>query len=263
MSSQKEERVFSISHLPLWLTCSAPSTFTPIHPFDMEDPRSWGATIEGMMHWDNDKIVFSKRSLLEFLKSCQLTVNTNFGEISKLPKYATFGKFDQAATDAAVADLVEAEIADPTHDSPIPGNKATVPRPSRKVVDPPGGKQSIRIYGEEYEETDALSLAPPREGNGVDVEIERLERVKLHVEPEIDGGAKIEDEPWTDIRRDKPISNPPPGFKPSRKVREAPGGKSSMGEACKSCPLSLCMDGKLMKSVRRIRKRNGSGSSSS
>ncbi|RXK41916.1 hypothetical protein M231_00637 [Tremella mesenterica] len=206
----------------------------------MEDPRSWGATI-GMMNWDNDKIVFSKRSLLEFLKSCQLTVNTNFGEISKLPsailsirqgevvdmvEYATFGKFDQAATDAAVADLVEAEIADPTHDSPIPGNKATVPRPSRKVVDPPGGKQSIRIYGEEYEETDALSLAPPREGNGVDVEIERLERVKLHVEPEIDGGAKIEDEP-----RDKPISNPPPGFKPSRKVREAPGGKSSMGEA--------------------------------
>lgn len=63
----------------------------------------------------------------------QFTVNTNFTEISKLPsepessafqrsclssgtrpsielslaEYASFGKFSQAATDAAVADLVE------------------------------------------------------------------------------------------------------------------------------------------------------------
>ena len=38
-------------------------------------------------------------------------------------------------------------------------------------------------------------MAPPRDGgSGVDVEIERLEKMKLHVEPEVDGGAKIEDE---------------------------------------------------------------------
>jgi hypothetical protein len=51
-----------------------------------------------------------------------MTVNTNFTEISKLPselslskcsnhltksEYATFGKLSQAATDAAVADLVD------------------------------------------------------------------------------------------------------------------------------------------------------------
>jgi hypothetical protein len=84
----------------------------------------------------SDKIVFSKRSLLEFFRyvksggtdngltdrACQMTVNTNFTEISKLPsksvqamqssllttpEYATFGKLSQAATDAAVADLVD------------------------------------------------------------------------------------------------------------------------------------------------------------
>ncbi|ORY29954.1 hypothetical protein BCR39DRAFT_558780 [Naematelia encephala] len=204
-----------------------PSTFTPVHPFDMEDPRSWGATI-GMMHWDNDKIVFSKRSLLEFLKSCQLTVNTNFTEISKLPKYATFGRLSQAATDAAVADLVEAEIADPTTDSPVHPSKSTVPRFSRKVVDAPGGKQNIRLFGEEYEETDALSLAPPRDGgDGVDVEIERLERLKVHVEPAVEGGAKIEEPKDEPAER---VTNPPPGFKPSRKVREGPGGPSTMGQ---------------------------------
>lgn len=89
----------------------------------------------------------------------------------------------------------QAEIADPTHDSPIHPSKSTVPRPSRKVVDPPGGKTSLRLFGEEYEETDALSLAPPRNGgSGVDVEVERMERMRVHVEPETDGGAAIEDD---------------------------------------------------------------------
>lgn len=73
-------------------------------------------------------------------------------------------------------------------------SKSTVPRPSRKVRDPPGGKQSISIFGEEYEETDALSMAPPRDGgSGIDVEIERLEKLRMHVEPTVAGGAKIEE----------------------------------------------------------------------
>lgn len=94
----------------------------------------------------------------------------------------------------------QAEIGDPSHENEVDPSKSTVPRPSRKVRDPPGGKQSLRIFGEEYEETDALSMAPPRDGgDGVDVEVERLERMKVHVEPEVDGGAKIEDS-----REDKP-----------------------------------------------------------
>ncbi|WWD16153.1 hypothetical protein CI109_100578 [Kwoniella shandongensis] len=204
-----------------------PSTFTPIHPFDMDQPKSWGSTI-GMMHWDNDKIVFSKRSLLEFLKSADITVNQNFSEIQKLPKYATFGRLSQAATDAAVADLVEAEIADPTTESSVPSSKSTVPRPSRKVREAPGGKDNIHLFGEEYEEEDALSLAPPRDGGpGVDVEVERLERLKVHVERDAEGSAKIEEEPERPIK----VNNPPAGFKPSRKVRDVPGGASSIGAA--------------------------------
>ncbi|OXG21648.1 hypothetical protein C366_01330 [Cryptococcus neoformans Tu401-1] len=197
------------------------STFTPIHPFNMEQPKSWSATI-GMLNWDSDKIVFSKRSLLEFLKSAGVTVNQNFSEIQKLPKYATFGKFSQAATDAAVADLVEAEIADPTTESAIPPSKSTVPRNAKE--------DNFRLFGEEYEEQDALSLAPPRDGGeGVDVEIERLERMKVHVEQEQEGGAKIEDVKDDDKEKKDRISNPPPGFKPTRKVTQAPGGKSSVG----------------------------------
>jgi hypothetical protein len=90
----------------------------------------------------------------------------------------------------------QAEIADPSHDNDLNPAQSTVPRPSRKVRDPPGGKTSFNITGEEYEETDALSIAPPRNGGrGVDVEIDRMEKMRLHVEPEVDGGAKIEDTP--------------------------------------------------------------------
>jgi len=207
---------------------------------------------------------FIRTSTLErklTIRSCDLTVNTNFSEIQKLPsmstpssklradhaEYATFGHFSQAATDAAVADLVEvsirncvtgftadaqAEIADPTTDNKVHPSKSAVPRPTRKVVDPPGGKQNIRLFGEEYEESDALSLAPPRDGgDGVDIEVERMERMKLHVEPEAEGGAHIEEEKdaWVhvaagettaDVRNAGRTSNPPPDFRPTRKVRE-------------------------------------------
>ena len=88
------------------------------------------------------------------------------------------------------------------------------------MVDPPGGKQSINIVGGEYEEVDALSLAPPRDGgDGVDVDLERLEKVHLHVEPEAEGTAKIEEEKGGETEESK-TSNPPPGFRPTRKVRE-------------------------------------------
>ncbi|EJT50840.1 hypothetical protein A1Q1_07990 [Trichosporon asahii var. asahii CBS 2479] len=170
--------------------------FEPIHPFNMEDPKSC------------DKIVFSKRSLLEFLKSCQVSVNTNFTEISKL-----------------------AEIADPTEPaerkSPVDAAGNPV-RPSRKVIDPPGGKTSFSVTGDEYAEADALSLAPAKDG-GVDVDIDRMQHLKLHVDEEVDGGAHIEDipdKPQAKQQEQDRVVNAPSGFRPTRKVRE---GKSSMG----------------------------------
>lgn len=97
----------------------------------------------------------------------------------------------------------------------------------------------------------------------MDIEVERMERMRVHVEPEVEGGAKIEEEKeqdslvpigvlrvkgeeWLMARGASRASNPPPNFRPTRKVRDgessvkvvangtAPGGKSSMGEACGS-----------------------------
>lgn len=104
--------------------------------------------------------------------------------------------------------------------------------------DPPGGKQSLNIVGDEYAEADALSLAPGRDG-GVDVDIDRMQHLKLHVDEQVDGGAHIEDIPdkpkagvqdakdAKDDEQDR-VVNAPEGFRPTRKVRE---GEQDAGSA--------------------------------
>lgn len=83
----------------------------------------------------------------------------------------------------------KAEIADPSAPTDLHPSKSTVPRPTTQ------GKQGLKIFPEEYEESDALSLAPPRDGgSGVDVELDRLEHMRVHVDKEQDLGAKIEDD---------------------------------------------------------------------
>ncbi|PSS22659.1 hypothetical protein PHLCEN_2v3025 [Hermanssonia centrifuga] len=42
----------------------------------------------GMMDWDNTRIVFTKRTLIEFLKYTGTTVDTNLSNIAKLPSEA-------------------------------------------------------------------------------------------------------------------------------------------------------------------------------
>ncbi|KAI5449413.1 hypothetical protein NCC49_004698 [Naganishia albida] len=169
------------------------------------------------MDWDTTHICFTKRSLLDFLKQAGVSVGTNYTEIAKLPKYATFGKFSQAATNEAVKDLVEAEIADPTTTS-------SAPHTTRKVTQPPGGASNITISGGELVEEDALSLAPPKdstssgqgEEEGEGVTYTHTEKAEVRsVSVDMDGA-------------ERPAGSVP-GFRPTRKVREAPGGKSDMG----------------------------------
>lgn len=139
----------------------------------------------------------------------------------------------------------QAEIADPSHGDEDQSNGNSGSRPSRKVVDPPGGKQSLNVYGNEYQEEDALSLAPCPSGDGFDVDVDRMQHMKLHVDSEVDGGATITDiddkdkkdkaaqagkADKADAKTDR-VTNPPPNFRPTRKVHQAPGGATSIGAA--------------------------------
>lgn len=130
-----------------------------------------------MMHWDNDKIVFSKRALLEFLKYVydlsKQVVLIRLGHViclstPTLPRfrnfqvslllqsgvdeveYATFGHFSKAATEAAVADLVDVRLlhSNSYYGTDSPGRNrrpnSRLPTPSKQIHSPPTKPQSRR-----------------------------------------------------------------------------------------------------------------------
>jgi hypothetical protein len=123
----------------------------------------------------------------------------------------------------------------------------------------------MRIFGEEFEETDALSMAPPRDGGeGVDIEVERMERMKVHVDPVEEAGGCVRRilriflvEVGVTLTSQGPRVEPPAGLQaqqegharwvilspaahqasyPTRAHITGPGGASTMGQARKSAP---------------------------
>ncbi|KAG6850454.1 hypothetical protein H0H93_012875 [Arthromyces matolae] len=124
-------------------------TFTPANPVDMSKEKSWAAdldfkTMPGMLDWDATNIVFTKRSLIEFLKYTGTTVDTNFNNIAKLPRYAKFGKI--SAEDNA-SDAPEAPVS----------QAAATSSGSR-----PPASSSIRDVLTNQVDDDALASAPPK-----------------------------------------------------------------------------------------------------
>ncbi|EIW60726.1 uncharacterized protein TRAVEDRAFT_146360 [Trametes versicolor FP-101664 SS1] len=187
---------------------SSPVTFTPSNTIDMDKERDWPANL-GMLDWDSTSVVFTKRSLLEFLKYAGITVDPNFTNIQKLPRYATFGKLSgdaSAAPDASSAGTeAAATAAAPAQEVPPVSDF----KPTRRVRDPPGGRQH-NIFDDVVEE-DALSGAPPKAGD-VAADAPRNRRTT--------SVAGLWDAP------DNTSNNS--GFKPTRRVREIPGGKDSI-----------------------------------
>ncbi|KAJ3484214.1 hypothetical protein NLI96_g5795 [Meripilus lineatus] len=148
------------------------STFTPTDVVDMAKEKDWAANI-GMMDWDNTKIVFTKRTLIEFLRYTGTTVDTNFSNIQKLPKYATFGKLsgDAPATEAsASAEPVSSTgtwsmfseflLCSRSTNLLDAGDSSGQFRPSRRVRTAPGG-DTHDLFGH-YVDDDALANAPPK-----------------------------------------------------------------------------------------------------
>ncbi|RDB24000.1 hypothetical protein Hypma_008852 [Hypsizygus marmoreus] len=178
------------------------SSFTPTNVVDMSKEKDWPASL-GMLDWDSTNIVFTKRSLIEFLKYTGTTVDPNFTNIAKLPRYAKFGKIAVATEDAPVP-TVSQSIADSTSASDVSSDF----KPTRRVRTVPGGPHSD-IFGPE-DQGDALSLAPSKESAQATSPAARTE-VNAEDSAKEDGGIKFEST-----------------FKPTRRVRTTPGGPSSM-----------------------------------
>lgn len=192
-------------NLSFTLTFNMTSTFTPSTVVDHAKEKEWQAAL-GMLDWDSTSIVFTKRSLIEFLKYTGTTVDTNLNNIAKLPRYAKFGKISEptGASSEASADA----------DNSIEASTSTTSsggfRPTRRVREPPGGAHS-NIFGGDEDEGDALANAPPRP------EIQRNEPARAQVP-----AAQPEEE-----EEEQGLALPS-AMKPTRRVRETPGGKDHL-----------------------------------
>ncbi|KAF8906061.1 hypothetical protein CPB84DRAFT_1814020 [Gymnopilus junonius] len=194
------------------------STFTPSTSVDLSKERDWPANL-GMLDWDDTSIVFTKRSLIEFLKYTGTTVDTNLNNIAKLPRYAKFGETHTTFTTAQhfSGDL---ETGAQTYEK-----DAFVP--SRRVRTVPGGPH-IDIFAHDNED-DALSQAPPQ-----------AKAVKIVASPDVD----VPEPEGTGIRRvrenpggNSSLSNFWDAEEPAEfnlragkyeRVREGPGGHDSI-----------------------------------
>ncbi|OSC97659.1 hypothetical protein PYCCODRAFT_1440042 [Trametes coccinea BRFM310] len=199
---------------------AAPATYTPSDAIDMSKERDWPANL-GMLDWDNTSIVFTKRSLVEFLKYAGVTVDPNFTNIQKLPRYAKFGKIsgETATVNADEGSAGSESAATAVQESSVAGDF----KPTRRVRDPPGGV-THRIFGD-LQDDDVLATAPPKPSTAAPV--------ALHAETKENVAAAAENRPETKTRTssvaglwDAPKRDD--GFKPTRRVREMPGGKDSI-----------------------------------
>ncbi|KAJ3726302.1 hypothetical protein C8R42DRAFT_622926 [Lentinula raphanica] len=176
------------------------ATYTPSDVIDMSKEKEWAAAL-GMLDWDTTSIVFTKRSLIEFLKYTGTTVDTNFGNIQKLPRWAKFGKISSSemGTSESTTSLTPSTSSTSTSEAF---------KPSRRVRQAPGGGHTD-IFGEN-DEDDALSQAPPKESEGTDPGTNTT-KTQEEAEPEEPSGINFTSQ-----------------VKPSRRVRTVPGGNSSL-----------------------------------
>ncbi|KIM48951.1 hypothetical protein M413DRAFT_438128 [Hebeloma cylindrosporum] len=200
------------------------STFTPSAVVDISKERDWPADL-GMLDWDNTSIVFTKRTLVEFLKYTGTTVDTNFNNIAKLPGYAKFGKL--SATDSEDQANVELDSTTTTDEFV----------PSRRVRTAPGGPHTD-IFAHD-DEGDALSKAPPKVGVAEVTLPANDAAVGVSPPEEEEEGINFSSLPMPSRRvRENAgghsnLSNfwdaeEPTQFKPTRRVRQGPGGHDSI-----------------------------------
>ncbi|PLW07236.1 hypothetical protein PCANC_17157 [Puccinia coronata f. sp. avenae] len=192
-------------------------TFTPAAKFSTNE-RDWQAEI-GMLPWTTS-IVFSKESLVRFLKTLDLEVDPNMSQLKKLPKFATCGVLSEGESNL---------VQPPALAAPAPSDaqaaQSDLPAfiPTRKVREQPGGgsAQIASLLGGDRQ-SDAMNWVPPP----------IAQQATSHAAAAPSAPGLPEQVVPTAEEDDAPRVMMPDGsrFIPSRKVREPVGGHSSMAD---------------------------------
>ncbi|KAK0544374.1 hypothetical protein OC845_005630 [Tilletia horrida] len=179
--------------------------FTPNNTFTSSSESDW-AYLLGSLGW-NEHIVFTKESLIDFLKTKNITVSTSFKEIKDVPQYATIGKFDRDPAAAAAASsggsAPEAGVQSrastgnetgatlQTGVRPLPGVVDASGKPYRsiyKVTEHAGRSAMGSIFGSEDDDQESKKKAveqpparPPRPDEGPSLEQQRREAAIVEV----------------------------------------------------------------------------------
>ncbi|KAH7341072.1 hypothetical protein B0J17DRAFT_653964 [Rhizoctonia solani] len=181
--------------------------FTPIQVVDRSKEKEWPHKL-GVMDWDDTRIVFTKRQLVDFLKYAGVTVDTNFSQIAKLPRYAEFGTISGESSSAGA-------FTTETSTAPAPAAAAAAStnpgdpdwKPTRRVRTVPGGAQTFHL-GDGEEEPPSRAAAPP---------------------PQAAAPAQAASEPIEEVSQaPRVVDSDGNVFKPTRRVRTVPGGKDSI-----------------------------------
>jgi hypothetical protein len=184
-----------------------------------------------MLDWDDSSIVFTKRTLIEFLKYTGTTVDTNFSNIAKLPRYAKFGKLSEPSADTGTSNLAQEQISSST----APAADGFIP--SRRVRTVPGGPQTD-IFGQD-DEGDALSMAPPKQSaSDVQSTVPTAAASGTSQDPSFNPFVNTGGKPTRRVRENPggkdslanfwDAEENPAEFKPTRRVREGPGGQDNI-----------------------------------
>lgn len=187
-------------------------TFTPTAKFSTNE-RDWQAEI-GMLPWTTS-IVFTKETLVRFLKQLDVEVDPNMSQLKKLPKFATFGNLSAASSDAPPPS--SEQQAPSTSDAPSQQSDTPAFIPTRKVREQPGGgsSQIAALLGGNREQEAADWVPPP---------------IPQHGSPSAAAYSPAQQSHQATEESDGPAVLMPDGsrFIPSRKVREPVGGHSNM-----------------------------------
>ncbi|EGG11107.1 uncharacterized protein MELLADRAFT_70925 [Melampsora larici-populina 98AG31] len=207
------------------MSTSNHKTFVPSPDFSSNE-RDWQAEI-GLLPWSTS-IVFTKESLVRFLKQLEVEVDTNLTQLKKLPKHASFGTFPDEAPSTTSSQQPPTETrTEPQSDLP-----AFIP--TRKVREQPGGgsAQIASLFG--ASSTDVSEAWQPTPIPKAPI-LTRIDSNKADDLPPPASTTSSELNITNSIKQDSITDRPrvvnPDGsaFVPTRKVREPVGGFSTMG----------------------------------
>ncbi|PWN44428.1 hypothetical protein IE81DRAFT_321322 [Ceraceosorus guamensis] len=209
------------------------------------NPRDWAYNLGGLPQ--DDSIIFTKKSFIDFCKAYNIDVSPSFGEIKSLPRFAQIGKLtlsagSSAEVESATQGLQTASLEEPRR-APAPptssaggqlGEQKNVVRdpsgdafrPTRRVRELIGGGSSgvTALFSEADDEEQAAAAAESARRRGLAPTSSAPPPLTTAAPASTNQGESAQD--ILAREQAEKAQSAQAGFRPTRRVREQVGGGS-------------------------------------